>query len=140
MLEDFAQMQSILARISGVHGNILGYLGGGQPLSGSMLAQPTEKAAQMARNTVQNAGRQRGLSERSLGTTDAMLSAQVPELLSPLGQFARQYSGSIDSLVDPRMAQFLRPDTISSSKTTPSDLQTATQILSTAGQVAGAVL
>ena len=141
MLADFAQLQEMLGRMygEGIHSPIFQYLSGTQPLAGSALAQGTERAAGMARNAVGTAGKQRGLSDRSLASTDTMLSAQMPETLSPLGQYAQQYGGSINSLADPRLASFLKPDTVSSSSGSPSGLQTATEILKTAGAVAGAL-
>ena len=141
MLADFAQLQEMLGRMygEGIHSPIFQYLAGQQPLAGSALAQGTEKAAGLARNAVGAAGKQRVLSDRSLANTDAMLSAQMPEVLSPLGQYAQAYGGSINSLVDPRMASFLKPDSVSSSHSSPSGLQTATEILKTGGAIAGAL-
>lgn len=138
MLADFQALQDILTRMSGVHGGLLGYFGSGMPLEQTALAQPTKKAAGMARKAVKTAGQQQGMSDRSLASTDAALGAQTPELLSPLGQLAQQYAGGMNSLVDPRLASFLRPDTVTSSENTPSGLDTATKIIGTAGQIADA--
>ena len=136
LMADFQQMQDMLSRMSGVHSPILSYLSGQQPLAESMLAQPTQHAMAMAQNSAQTAGVQRGISDRNLAGVDAQMRAQEPDLLAPLGQYARQYGGGINSLVDPRLASFLKPDNISSSTSTPSGLQTATGILNAVGPLA----
>lgn len=136
---DLTYMLGVTRQQQGLNTGVLDVLSGQTPLYSSTLAQPTRQTAERVRNTVQTAGAQRGLTPRTLARTDAMLGAQTPALLSPLASTARGIAGNSTSLVDPRLTGYLKPDVVSTTSTNPSALQTATQILSTAGAVARAL-
>ena len=134
---DLEQLQTVtLPRLLGVHGSMLDVLTGKTPLDLSQYAQPTKAAAALGRTATTGALAEKGASPQTGSALDTYLMAQTPDLLQPLGALARNEAASTTSLVDPRLAAYLRPDTVTSSQTTPSPLATITDILKTAGSIA----
>ena len=139
LMADLAHFQNnVLPKLAGVHTSVLDLLSGRTPENQSLAAQPTLKAAALGREAVGGAAAQRGLAPRTSSALEDYLASQEPAQLSGLDAAARGIAGGVDSLVDPRLASFLKPDVISSSSTDPSVLDTTTKVLSGLGSVAGA--
>lgn len=138
----YRDLQALIQHLgagNGILGQESDVLSGQTPIGQSVLGQPVSSASAAASHAAETAGSQGGLGTRSVSNIHDLLRALLPQLYQPLQATARQGAQGIDSLVDPRLASFLRPDTVQSNTVTPSGLQTATSILNTAGQVAGAV-
>lgn len=137
LMADLQHLQAnVLPKLQGIHGQILDYLGGQTPLAQSELAAPTRTAAGLGREAVGGVAAQRGFSPRTTSALNDYLEAGTPALLSPLAQAAQGIAGGTNTLVDPRLAAFLHPNTITSTSTNPSALDTATSLLKGAGSLA----
>lgn len=103
-------------------------------------AKGTAKTLDLARLATTKAGTQVGLrGTRSLGDVLSGMDTQRPEAMAGMQNIFQQMAMSKNSLMDPRWAQFLRPDVTTAGSTEPTAGAKAAQAASMAIAVAGLV-
>ena len=101
-------------------------------------AQNMQRAIAPVPQAVQTAGEQYGVAQPDISSALTMLGEQRPELLNSYLQFLGQVPEGTTSLIDPRFAQFLRPDV--TQVTNQSPLSQATQFAGIGTSVGGLAL
>jgi hypothetical protein len=102
-------------------------------------AQGTTKMLDLAQLATRGAGTQAGLTPDRLTQALTPMETARPEALGDMQQIFRQMAMQKNGLMDPRFAQFLRPDVQTSGSTEASAGQQAAQAASMAIAVAGLI-
>jgi hypothetical protein len=132
---------NFLPQEMGVRGDIVRGLGQrGAPTAGS---QGTDRALHLASLATGTAGKQAHVAPENFAGLLQEMDEQRPEAQEGLQQMFRQLAMKPGNLIDPRFAQFLRPDVSTSSQFKPSTGSQVTQgagmALAAAGLVVGLI-
>lgn len=102
-------------------------------------AKGTEKMLDLAQSATTGAGKQAGMGPRNLTQALTPMQQQRPEALGDMQNIFRQMATQKSGLMDPRFAQFLRPDVQTDSSSSPTAGAQAAQAASMAIAVAGLI-
>lgn len=108
----------------------------GPRFAGTTGAKGTDSALAMARNATQQAGKQAGVAPKALTGALGDLDVSRPETMGNMQNVFRQMAMSQGGMMDPRFAQFLKPEVETSSDFEPSAGAKAAQAASMAIAVA----